>query len=631
MENTPQSKARDIIKRFLILFIPLVAISGVAAFFIYYMNVRNERALLEVQERDNVDFKTRIINDSVDSVASGLMYVSNMNALYEMPERRDMPESLILIWRKALANELRLFSSAMGIYEEIRYIDEKGMEAVKVESVGGKVRSAPDNELQSRAESDYFKGAWPLKKGEVYLSPFELKIENGRVIEPLRPIIRFATPVFDRRGRKRGIIVINYLGEKLLRELKSASLNASGSVMLLNPSGFYLYGPNSPDEWAFMYRDRNDRAFVHDYPDEWMRITGAESGQFSDKNGFFTFTTVYPLIEANKSAAKAAFAGGGRGGGGAGVAEGVAKDSDYYWKIVSLLPPGGLYKKSVYSVVSFRLYAGPVLLLAIISLYMSVQNARKKRAEEALKKKTSEIERANFELEGANSELNRSNQELEQFSYVASHDLQEPLRIVSGYTQLLARRYRGKFDASADEYIAYVVDGTKRMQTLISDLLTYSRVGKGKAFKPVDLTEAFNRAAGNLKLTIAETGATVEGSGLPAVRADPMQMFQLFQNLISNAIKYRSAAPPVIRVSAEKKGDEWVISVSDNGMGIDPKYFDRIFVIFQRLHGKGEYSGTGIGLSICKKIVENHGGRIWVESSPGSGSTFYFTVPDKSA
>jgi len=232
------------------------------------------------------------------------------------------------------------------------------------------------------------------------------------------------------------------------------------------------------------------------------------------------------------------------------------------------------------------------------------------------------------DLNTALERTEQSNADLEQFAYVASHDLQEPLRMVSSYVQLLARKYEGKLDSDADDYISFAVDGARRMQVLINDLLEYSRVTtRGESFKSVNCEMIIERVLHNLKMAIEENDAVITHDPLPTVIVDGSQIGQVFQNLIGNAIKYRSKEPPLIHISARKDGNKWLFSVRDNGIGIDSKYKERIFIIFQRLHGRNEYPGTGLGLAISRRIIERHKGRIWMESEVGKGTTFYFTLP----
>ena len=261
---------------------------------------------------------------------------------------------------------------------------------------------------------------------------------------------------------------------------------------------------------------------------------------------------------------------------------------------------------------TYLVFVAPVPEAGYVNLY-TTDITERKRAEEQLQRTLAELE--------------RSNQELEQFAYVASHDLQEPLRMVSSYTRLLAQRYQDRLDQDAKEFIGFAVDGATRMQRLIQDLLAYSRIAtRGADLVPTDSEAAFRAALENLRAAIRDSGAVVSHDTLPAVLADAPQLMQLFQNLVGNALKFRGEAPPRVHVAAALKDEEWVFSVADNGIGIDPQYFDQIFVIFKRLHPGHRYPGTGIGLALCQRIVQRHGGRIWVESTPGQGATSHFTL-----
>lgn len=267
-------------------------------------------------------------------------------------------------------------------------------------------------------------------------------------------------------------------------------------------------------------------------------------------------------------------------------------------------------------------------IVLVLALFLLIRHdaAGRRREEERIRQLNADLERR---VEQRTEALRRSNEDLQQFAYVASHDLQEPLRMVASYTELLKRRYHGKLDSDADQFIDYAVDGVKRMSTLIRDLLAYSRAGEtpGEKVRELNPQETLNMVLQNLKVTIGDVGATITNDPLPAIEFDPMRLSQLFQNLLANAIKYRGERTPVVHISARNEGSETIFAISDNGIGIDPKYSEQIFGIFKRLHGR-EYEGTGIGLAMCKKIVERQGGRIWVESKPGEGSTFSFTIPN---
>jgi signal transduction histidine kinase len=254
-----------------------------------------------------------------------------------------------------------------------------------------------------------------------------------------------------------------------------------------------------------------------------------------------------------------------------------------------------------------------------------VRRALREKKERGLRQQAEE------DLANKVEELARSNADLEQFAYVASHDLQEPLRMVAAYTQLLAERYKGKLDADADKFIGYASEGALRMQVLIQDLLAFSRVGRNRTCASVDCQAVMKEVEQTLASVLQESGAVISYAELPTVWADRTQITQVLQNLVGNAIKFRGIEAPVISLRAEQQNQRWLFSVADNGIGIAPEYAENIFVVFQRLHARTEYPGNGIGLAICKKIIEHFGGRIWVESQAGAGSTFKFTIPVQNA
>jgi light-regulated signal transduction histidine kinase (bacteriophytochrome) len=288
----------------------------------------------------------------------------------------------------------------------------------------------------------------------------------------------------------------------------------------------------------------------------------------------------------------------------------------------------------------FKLMATVTLLIAgylVYKIRMKAINHQKAQLEQQVQERTQNLaqmtieeRKARREANEANKELERKNKELEQFAYVASHDMQEPLRTISSFVDLLNGQYKDRFDERAQKYMTYIVQGSDRMKVLINDLLEYSRIGKKREAAKINLNETVNAVLQDLSKAITDAGAIIEIEDLPIITAYPTEIKQLFQNLIVNAIKFRKkGTAPRIKVAAKKQDSEWQFMVHDNGIGIEPEHSDRIFVIFQRLHTRNEYEGSGIGLSHCKKIAELHKGKIWVESTPGQGSSFFFTVKEQ--
>jgi signal transduction histidine kinase len=601
----------SVIRRFVFISVPLSLVLGCVIWQHYRTETRAEKILFKSNEVNVVNVRTRrAIVDEFKLIVSDLMFLANHNELRQILDMFS-PEH-----KQSINSEWRLFTEKRGLYDQIRYLDKKGMEIIRVNYNNGEPTVVSDGDLQFKGERYYFKDALKLGEGDVFVSPLDLNFERGMIETPLKPVIRFGTPVFDSKGNKRGIILLNYLGERIMEKFVAASSSSAGTVFLLNSASFYLKGMKKEDEWGFMYEDRTGVNFESTFPRVWPDIAGSESGQFQTENGLFTFETIHPLLESWESStgSDSAFT----------PSAHRLSSNQYSWKIVSYVPAPTL-ESSFGSRTKEYLIIYSVIITLLLPFYWLLA-----RTGESRKRAKYKIQVQQEELSRANKELERSNEDLQQFAYVASHDLREPLRIVSGYVQLLARRYKGKLDMDADDFIYYTIDGVRRMEKMIDDLLAYSRVGtKGKVLKHVNSKTAFDQAVANLKMAIDESEAVIRYDHLPDVVADEGQMVQLFQNLIGNAIKFHDKERPEIRVEAKTGKGKTVFSVTDNGIGIDSDNKNRIFEAFQRLHSRDEYDGTGIGLAVCRKIVERHGGQIWAESEPEKGTTFYFTLPEE--
>ena len=811
-----------------------------------------------VFERDMVVHADALLSSLDDALAADLGEVrsdlqflaasSHARTLFSRPDREQAISEL--------ARDFLVFSGEKKRYDQIRFIDAEGQEVVRVNYNNGRPAIVPAEQLQNKRHRYYVRESLHREQGETYVSPFDLNIERHEIELPIKPMLRYGTPVFDEAGRKTGFVMLNYLGGRALDHFRRVSAGFAGKVLLLDENAYYLVGFRPEQEWGFMFEHKKDERFATHFPDMWRRIGAEGRGRAKRSEGLISFTRLgmNPTISWGDD-------------------RGNCRECD--WTIVTLLPADVVDARirrrleilAPYSLVVFVLFAlggwvtlsnmarrhaadirvrdlnraieterdafvgGPTVVFkwrnaygwpveyvsanveAVLgyrpeqfregqltysgiiapdflqALTDEVEEARRrglKRFERrpyqlvakdgrklwvrdfttavrdetgyithfigylndvsdlketerqleesrafidtvvnAIADPTLVIDVANYQLVLANKaardlylaggdpppgitchalshrvekpctgdddpcpiremlthrratrvthrhydsrgreifveliaapifndkgeviqlieshrditermklegELRRSNDELEQFAYAASHDLQEPLRMVTSYLGLLNRKYGGKLDTDADEYIAFAVDGASRMQHLIKDLLEYSRITtQGQAPETVDAGACLEAALANLRIAIEDSGGRVESDPMPLVMADESQLTRLFQNLVGNAIKYHDPErPPEVRVSVAQADHEWRFTVRDNGIGIAPEHRDRVFQIFQRLHGREEYEGTGIGLAVCKKIVERHGGRIELQSEPGEGSVFSFTLP----
>jgi len=626
-----------IFKRFVQIFIPLFIIVMLILSAIHYSLGKSLMAKINDEEFLAVNLQKRQIQLEFNSLLSHTLFLAQGEYFNKLYDKSKVINNKV---KKEISTEFLLFSQTSQLYDQIRFIDSKGMEIIRINFDDGNPVAIQDKKLQDKRDRYYFKKTFLLKKGHVYISPLDLNIENRTIEIPYKPMIRLGTPVFSQDGTRLGIVIVNYMASRFLSSLAETGQISPGEIMLLNEDSFWLKNKNPDEEWGFMFKNKKAKNFSAKFQSEWYEIQERQNGQIENGNGLFTFQTIYPFVKHKKDLQKL----------------NVIDANKTYWVILSHVPIKHIRAEKMnllYSFLPVFIFLFILLILgswiiANISLQKTLKDYELKKANEDLENKVEERtkqlsiinkdlaleikthKRTGKKLQKKTNELERSNKELEEFAYIASHDLQEPLRKINSFTKLLEKRYQGSLDEEGDKYLFFIGSATERMKTLIKELLKYSRVSSLKLSpEPVDLNEVLKTCLNDLEMLIKETGAEIFYKALPEIMADKTQMIQLMQNLLCNAIKYQKPGQsenPQIFIEVKEEETRWVVSVKDNGIGIDAAHYKKIFIIFQRLHGRTEFSGTGIGLGVCKKIVERHGGEIWLESEKGKGSTFYFSI-----
>ncbi|MEX1668235.1 ATP-binding protein [Zhongshania guokunii] len=530
---------------------------------------------------------------------------------------------------------------------QIRFIRANGLEQVRVDRFGpnGSIRTVAQPELQDKSQTRYFIETIGLSRGSVYLSDIELNREFGEIVLPLQPVIRAAMPIYSDEGDLFGIVIINHNLQDTFDALKSLS-GDEHQFVITNGAGDYLLHPNPERSFAFEYGRSSN--VLDDFPAAQRLIASPQlevlngKGRSKDHEFIYSMRSIAYNPENNADRIIVATS--------HDFEEALAIKSQVLSKIYLFLI-FVLLMSGVLAIYVSRRVAGPIVAMrntlnnnglatesgdlpihdggelgelarAFDNLLGELSQKQKLLAAEVNERKAAE-----FELRMNNQKLSAAYKELEQFTYIASHDLQEPLCTVQSLVELFEENYRDKMDEQGLTFLGFINESTARMTELIRGLLDYGRLGGESAVSEVDCQELVAAVCVDLGLRIDDVGGRIEYHNLPTIVGKKTELRLLFQNLISNGLKFsREGVPPVITITAEHSAEAWQFSVSDNGIGIEAEHFQHIFMIFQRLHGRDEFEGSGIGLAHCKKVVELHGGEIWVESEPNVGTVFYFTL-----
>ncbi|WP_320111555.1 ATP-binding protein [Draconibacterium orientale] len=594
---------KQIYRTFFRIFIPLFILFTGVVFIVKNTKDTSDHLISLRSEQLKINQKSEIIHRDLDFIIGDLQIMASLNFFDDLWRDPYSQEA-----KNAIATMFRKVSSERQFYDQIRLLNSEGVETVRVNLKDSVTEVTAEKDLQNKSHRPYFSNTFNLKHGEIYVSPFDLNIENDTIEIPLKPMLRFATPVFGEKGEKQGVLVINYQGEHMLRNSEAVGdRRFKEHFMLLNKDSYWLKAPNSELEWGFMFDDKKTENFQRYYPEEWKIISSQTSGQFENERGLFTFNTIYPLENNNPKLIWT-------------EQEAFQTTQNYYWKAVSFVSRAELYKSN----------SERNILLLIVYLLLIIPSAggtwllaraiyKRNLAEEITYKNLKKLK-----------ELNATK---DRFFSIIAHDLRSPFSVMLGFGEMLKEEIDNGETENIKEYTNYLYDGIQKTYKLLNDLLEWANLQrKNVAFEPrtidagrcVDeIFQILELSALNKKLTLVKQ--MPENTELTADR----NMFcTIVRNLLNNAIKFTPEGG-TITFTAKFSDGKHIFTVADTGIGISPENLKKLFNVDESFStaGTNEESGTGLGLVLCKELVEKHGGVIWAESGTGKGAEFHFTIP----
>ncbi len=618
--ETSQRDAWSAAKRFLVLFAAATVLLAGVAVIHYYVVMKTERIERETSELLNVELGKAAIARDLGNAISDLMFMARHNEPQGLFENGDSKS------RRVLAEQFLVFSAQKRKYDQIRFLDRTGMEVVRLNYNNGDPIIVRDDQLQNKAQRYYFAKTLGLAPGDMYISPFDLNIERGRIEQPLKPMIRFGTPVLDRLGRKNGILLFNYLGERLIGAFRRATANISGHVMLLNSDGYWLSSPRSDDEWGFMYD--NNRTLAKAHLNSWQRIQAEDSGQFYDDEGMFSFTTIYPLLYAT-----------GRSWSG-GQSGSLAADRGYHWKVVSHLSSQSLSAVThKFFALHSPLYAAMLGLLAVASLLIARTSVRHKQAvsqvtierrvrgslEEKVDERTQELKETQAEKDQVVQQLIQAEKMAAIGTMVSGigHEINNPLYAILGKAEAI------RVDADVSRCRGYgqdIVAHSKQIAEIVKNLSGYARPSEEQDFELADVNEKLSEAISMARRSLLDDQVKIEENLLPVpgISANSEEIQQVFFNVIRNGIQ-AVGKEGLLEITSRQEEDRILIRIQDTGEGIPEQNLGKVFDPFFTTRGPDQ--GEGLGLFITQQIVKKYAGTITFESRKGEGTVCTIEFP----